>query len=72
MIFEEDKPNTGVHTQKHVQERNYEKHELKITLRRLIRTFQPNLRKIMSVDFIIFYCPYLSCFKLKKGQIDQI
>ena len=52
MIFEGDKFNTGVHTQKHVQERKYKNHELKIALRRLIRTFQPNLRKIVSVEFI--------------------
>ena len=29
MIFEGDKSNTGVHTQKYAQERKYEKHELK-------------------------------------------
>ena len=55
MIFEGDKSNTGVHIQKHVQERKYKNHELKITLRRLIRTFQPNLRKIVSVEFIFFF-----------------
>ena len=37
MIFEGNKSNTGVHTQKHVQERKYEKHELRITLRRLAK-----------------------------------
>ena len=66
MIFEGDKSNTGVHIQKHVQKRKYKNHELKITLRRLIRTFQPNLRKTVSVDFVTFYYRYLSCFKFKK------
>ena len=48
IIFEGDKSNTGAHTQKHVQEWKYEN---------LIHTFQPNLRKIVSVEFVIFFYP---------------
>ena len=48
IMFEGDKSNNGAHSQKHVQERKYEK---------LIHTFQPNPRKIISVEFVIFFYP---------------
>ena len=60
MILEGDESNTGVHTQKHVQERKYEKHELKIALWTLFLRnlhFSAKSAKKCLHGFVILFYP---------------
>ena len=60
MILEGDKSSTGLHTQKYVQERKYEKHELKVTLKRLFLRglhFSAKSARNCLHGFVIFFYP---------------
>ena len=56
IIFEGDQSNTGVHKQKHVQERKYEKYGRREFCG--ICAFQAKQPKIVSVKFAIFFFPW--------------